>query len=435
MRFFRFSNWTKFLVSLVMTMDLSFAEENATGRYEALETLARAMYHLETMYVEPEKTEISKMVDDALEGIISKLDPHTVRMPKRAYKQLTIDTKGKFGGIGIVVSSEDKKLMIVSPIEDSPASRAGIRAGDEIIAIDDTPLSEIDQQQAVEMMLGAPGSIIKLQIKRKESPEPINYSLKREIIKIKSIKSISLGDSILYVRIANFQENTAQEMEKILSENPSLQGMILDLRDNPGGLLDQSVKIVDLFVDSGLIVSTVGRNKKHIDREFAKMKKTYNNFPMVVLVNGGTASASEIVAGALQDHERALIMGTSTFGKGSVQTLVTLPDGSGLKLTVARYYTPKDRSIQAKGIEPDIYVPSKLAPQGHDRTKEADLEGHIVGGDLSDLSQKSNMLSAVKQWPNTFQGDHQLITGFTYIKSWAAFNKSKFNTETARLSK
>lgn len=405
-------------------------------RYMPLETLARGLFFLETMYVDEKRVEMDAMVTNALRGVIEKLDPHTVLMPKKAFEQLTIDTQGKFGGVGIIVSQENGRLIVVSPIEDTPAYTAGIKSGDEIIAIDDTPLAKMKNQDAVDFMRGEPGSTLKLTIKREGVKELKEFELVREIIKVKSVREQSLGNGVHYVRISSFQENTGEELDDILKTNrPKLGGLVLDLRDNPGGLLDQAVRVTDLFIESGLIVSTVGRDRSRIEREFASKRGTYLGFPVVVLVNGGSASASEIVAGALQDHERALILGTTTFGKGSVQTLVSLPDGSGLKLTVARYYTPKDRSIQAKGITPDLVVPLKKplragrssnAPQGQqaapqpDREgrKEVDLEGHITSDDLSDLSKEGDLGEVVKKWPEPMRGDNQLMAAFSYLKSW-----------------
>jgi carboxyl-terminal processing protease len=241
-----------------------------------------------------------------------------------------------------------------------------------------------------------------------------------------------LGDSTLYARISSFQENTADELEGIIQKNdPSkIKGMILDLRDNPGGLLDQAVAVTDLFIESGIIVSTVGRDKDKVEREFARKRGTIATFPMVVLVNGGSASASEIVAGALQDHERALLVGTTTFGKGSVQTLLSLPDGSGLKLTVARYYTPKDRSIQAKGIRPDVVVTDKNSVErenGGETRKESDLKGHIESADLSDIAANQGITKAIRNWPEAMQKDVQLTTGFTYLKSYSMFQRRSMN--------
>lgn len=405
-------------------------------RYLPLETLARGLFYLESMYFDEKRVEMDTMVNNALKGVIEKLDPHTVLMPKKAFDQLTIDTQGKFGGVGIIVSQENGKLIVVSPIEDTPAYNAGVKSGDEIVAIDGTPISKMKNQDAVEFMRGEPGSTLKLTIKRSGLKDLKNFELVREIIKVKSVRHLALGQRIHYVRIASFQENTGDELEDLIKANlTDMDALVLDLRDNPGGLLDQAVRVADLFIESGLIVSTVGRDRSRIEREFATKRGTYLGFPVVTLVNGGSASASEIVAGALQDHERAVIMGTTTFGKGSVQTLVSLPDGSGLKLTVARYYTPKDRSIQAKGIAPDILVPLKkpdkttpsndsknpsdqTPPNDRQNRKEADLEGHITGDDLSDISQTNDIASIVKKWPEPMQNDNQLLAAFSYLKSW-----------------
>ncbi len=396
--------------------------------YQPLETLARGLFYLETMYVDETKVKADEMATMALRGIIDKLDPHTVLMPKKAFEQLTSDTQGKFGGVGIIVSQEKGKLIVVSPIEDTPAFTAGLKSGDEIIAIDGTPLSKLKQTEAVDLMRGEPGSVLKITIKREGSDEPLDFSLTREIIKVKSVRSSTLGKGIAYARVASFQENTAEELLQEIKKVPNLRGLILDLRDNPGGLLDQAVRVCDMFIESGLIVSTVGRDKSRIEREFATKRGTLPNFPLVILVNGGSASASEIVAGALQDHDRALVMGTTTFGKGSVQTLISLPDGSGLKLTVARYYTPKDRSIQAKGIAPDIVVPFKTRAQTPEKKsndpnqrKEKDLAGHITGDDLSDLAKETDISQTVRTWPEGLRADNQLITAFTYLRSWSKF--------------
>jgi carboxyl-terminal processing protease len=401
-------------------------------RYKALETFARGMYYLESLYVDPDKVKQDKMVTYALKGIVEELDPHTMLLPKRAFKQLTSDTQGKFGGVGIIVSQERGKLIIVSPIEDTPAHRAGIKSGDEIISIDNQELGNLKNPEAVDRMKGEPGSKVKLGIKRQGEVKTLNFELVREIIKVRSVREQDLGNGIYQARVTSFQENTATELHDILVKRKSdMKGMILDLRDNPGGLLDQAVKVVDFFVESGIIVSTVGRDPKRVEREYAHKRDTFTDFPVVLLVNGGSASASEIVAGALQDHERALVIGTTTFGKGSVQTLVSLPDGSGLKLTVARYYTPKDRSIQAKGIEPDIVVPRKLQNLDKDDVtednpnprKEVDLDRHMVSNDLSDIANQQGILKSAKSWPEPLRNDNQLVTAYTYLKGWDIMKK------------
>jgi carboxyl-terminal processing protease len=405
----------------------SDTSDETSNRYRSLETLARGLFYLETMYVDPEKVKESDMAPNALKGVIDHLDPHTMLMPAKAFEQMNIDTHGKFGGVGIIVSQERGKIIVVSPIEDTPAHRAGIRAGDEIIEIDDQPVSKLKSPDAVDRMKGDPGSVLKLTITRKDTKDPIKFKLTREIVKVKSVRGQLLENTTLYARITSFQENTAEELETLIQKHDpaKLTGMILDLRDNPGGLLDQAVAVADLFIDSGIIVSTVGREKDKVEREFARKRGTIASFPVVVLVNGGSASASEIVAGALQDHERALLVGTTTFGKGSVQTLISLPDGSGLKLTVARYYTPKDRSIQAKGIRPDVYITDRNSQERADAEsrKESDLKGHIESADLSDLASNQGVAKALRQWPEAMQKDIQLTTGFTYLKSYAMFQR------------
>lgn len=392
-------------------------------RYQSLETFAKALYYLETLYVDPDKVKPELTIQHALGGIVSSLDPHTVLMPKKAFEQLTQDTRGKFGGVGIIVSQERGRLIIISPIEDTPAMKAGIKSGDEIIKIDGVSLSTLEGKDAVDMMRGEPGSTLNLSIRRKNQKELLEFSLERKIIKVRSVRGMALSPDIFYVRITSFQEDTSEQLQSLLQKNKEqIKGMILDLRDNPGGLLDQSVKVVDTFIESGLIVSTVGRDPDQVEREFAHKKDSFYGFPMVVLVNEGSASASEIVAGALQDHQRALILGTRSFGKGSVQTLVSLPDGSGLKLTVARYFTPNDRSIQAKGINPDVIVEKSKDSLTDDKHKrESDLSRHIEGKNLSNLGEQSGILALIKTWAEPLQKDHQLVTAFTYVKGWTIF--------------
>ncbi|MCX6125255.1 MAG: S41 family peptidase [Proteobacteria bacterium] len=388
--------------------------DDGSDNYKSLETLARGLFYLESMYVDPDKVQEREMVHNALKGVVDKLDPHTMFMPAKAFEQMTADTQGKFGGVGIIVSEERGKIIVVSPIEDTPAAKGGVKAGDEIIEIDDTPIAKIKATDPVDRMRGDPGSAMKLTVRRNGVPDLIRFKLIREIIKVKSVRSEILDEGVVYARISSFQENTGEELEAVLSKNATnLKGMILDLRDNPGGLLDQAVSVSDLFVESGIIVSTVGRDRAKVEREFARKRGTFSNFPMVVLVNGGSASASEIVAGCLQDHERALIVGTTSFGKGSVQTLMSLPDGSGIKITVARYYTPKDRSIQAKGIAPDIVVAEKTpaeltGAQPAVVRKESDLKGHIESNDLSEISSTQSISAAIRKWSDPMQKDHTI---------------------------
>ena len=420
---------SRLLLLKCMFLDVSFAKNlvEMNHRYSSFGTFAKAVYILESMYVDPEKVTPEQTIQHALEGVIANLDPHTVLMPKKAFEQLTIDTRGKFGGVGIIVSHERDKLIIISPIEGTPAMEAGIEAGDEIISIDDQLISSLAGQDAVDLMRGEPGSKIKLEIRRKEVKDTLIFEMKRDIIKVRSVRSFELSDDILYVRITSFQEDTSIELQKILKKyGKKIKGLILDLRDNPGGLLDQSILVSDSFIESGLIVSTVGRDPDRIEREFAHKKNTFINFPMIVLINEGSASASEIVAGALQDHQRALIVGTKSFGKGSVQTIISLPDGSGLKLTVAKYYTPNDRSIQAKGIEPDIIVHKKKdRVSGEKKTRESDLDRHIESSNLSNFVKQSHPSDKMNKWPKSMRSDYQLEIAYVYIKGWSNFSKMR----------
>lgn len=430
---FQFQNFAALIALMMCLSNLvtnpSFAApekddpSEVENKYRALETFARGIFLLENMYVDPSKVKQEDMVINALKGIVQHLDPHTMVMPRSDFNQFTMDTQGKFGGVGIIVSQERGKLIVVSPIEDTPAFKAGVLSGDEIVAIDGETIEELKGTRAVEKMRGKPGSEIVLTILREGEKETREFKLKREVIKVASVRSRDLGDDIIYVRVTSFQENTTDELLKALEKYKVRKGVILDLRDNPGGLLDQAVRMVDMFIDSGVIVSTVGRDRNRVEREFAHKRNTFSGFPMVVLVNGGSASASEIVAGALQDHQRALILGTTTFGKGSVQTLVSLPDGSGMKLTVARYFTPNDRSIQAKGITPDVVVLKSTAEPSKDLRKEADLDGHISSQDLSDFSKQKGLMKQVEKWPKPFREDIQLVSGYTYVKSWSIFQK------------
>lgn len=403
-------------------------------RYKALETLARGLYFVETMYVDPKVVDPEVLVQRALKGVTSGLDPHTTIMPKKAYEQLSIDTKGKFGGVGVIVSYEKNKIKVIAPMEGSPAWEAGIRSGDIITSIDGKKVEDINGEEALERMKGEVGTTLLLTIKRANEAKDLQFKLVRKFIKVASTRGQLLSDTIGYARISSFQEDSSENLEKILNSFKQLDGLVLDLRDNPGGLLDQAVKVSDLFLESGVIVSTVGRDPQKIEREFAHKNGTFPNFPIVVLVNGGSASASEIVAGALQDHKRALIMGSKTFGKGSVQTLISLPNGSGLKLTIARYYTPLDRSIQAIGITPDIAIDisSEAAqePQVKDakpgkRRKEADLEGHISSGDLSEIAKDSGISSEIKNWPDAMKEDTEIKTAFSYLKGFKMFSPAK----------
>ncbi len=360
--------------------DLSAKSENS---YEELKIFSDVIELIEREYVD--EVDTKDLIQKAIQGMVQSLDPHSALLPLDAFEDLQIDTKGKFTGIGIHITMQDGFVTVISPIEDTPAYNAGIKARDRIIKVDGQ--SAKDLREAVKMMRGPKGTKVKVTILREGVKKPLEFELTRDVIPIQSVKSIPVEPGYGYIRLSNFTGTTTNEMEKALDKlehaEVPLKGLILDLRNNGGGLLNQSIKVSDLFIDEGNILSIKGRNPKNTKVFKASPSTVKRNYPLVVLINGGTASASEIVAGALQDHKRALILGTTSFGKGSVQTVETLRDGSGLKLTIARYYTPNDRSIQAKGIEPDIYLryrtldPSEAAAKDESLLKEKDLENHL----------------------------------------------------------
>ena len=351
--------------------------------YEGLKLFSDVIELIQREYVD--EVDAKDLINKAIQGMVQSLDPHSSLMPPDAYEDLQIDTKGKFTGIGIHITMRDGFVTVISPIEDTPAYKAGIEAGDRIIKVDGQLAKDL--REAVRMMRGPRGSKVTVTIMRNGIKKPLEFELTRDEIPILSVKSISLKPGYGYVRISNFTGTTTQEFEKALekleSSPPPMKGLVLDLRNNGGGLLNQAISVSDIFLDKGQILSIKGRDKKNTKVFNATPSAVQRNYPIVVLINGGTASASEIVAGALQDHKRALVLGTTSFGKGSVQTVENLRDGSGLKLTIARYYTPSGRSIQAKGIEPDIALKFKrteaedTAEKDEMSFKEKDLENHL----------------------------------------------------------
>jgi carboxyl-terminal processing protease len=327
--------------------------------YQQLETFANVLAIVQKNYVEPVSTK--QLIDGAITGMLASLDPHSAYLTPELYRDLEVETRGSFGGLGIEITIKNGVLTVVAPIEDTPAYRAGIKAGDQIIKINNDFTKDMTLTEAVKRMRGPRGSKIKLTIHRTGVPELFTVSMERDVIKIQSVKSKELKDGYSYLRITTFQEGTDEGVAKALDQfrkdgHGKIKGLVLDLRDNPGGLLNQAVKVCDEFLDGGMIVYTQGRLENQQQKYFAHKKKDFEDYPMVVLVNGGSASASEIVAGALQDQKRAVIVGTQTFGKGSVQTILPLDDQSALRLTTARYFTPNGRSIQAVGITPDVEV-------------------------------------------------------------------------------
>ena len=332
----------------------------AVGRqdYESLEAFSNILSIVKKNYVE--EVDTKNLVNGAINGMLSSLDPHSAYLTPELYKELQSDTQGRFGGLGIEITVKDGILTVVSPIEDTPAAKAGIKPGDQIFKIEQDFTKDMSLVDAVKRMRGLKGTKINLTIKREGVSDLLDFTLVRDVIRVQSVRSRTLEPGYGYIRLAQFQERSDRDMqkalEKLAAEKNGIKGLVLDLRNNPGGLLTQAVRVSDMFLDSGLIVYTEGRIEAQRQKYFAQKDGTWLDFPMVVLVNGGSASASEIVAGALQDHKRAVVLGTKTFGKGSVQTILPLDDNSALRLTTARYFTPNGRSIQATGIVPDIIL-------------------------------------------------------------------------------
>ena len=351
--------------------------------YEELRLFTSVLNTVEKDYVEPVNTK--KLVYDALKGMINSLDPHSGFMTPDEYKDLQVSTQGEFGGVGMTITLKEGILTVIAPIEGTPAAKAGIKSGDKIILIDNKPTRDMTLEQDLNMIRGPSGTQVKITILRKGLKEPKVFVLTREVIKIKSVRYAVLDGHYAYIRLIQFQETTSSELKKALrvlhrETGNNIEGLILDLRNNPGGLLNQAVDVASSFIKSGLIVYTKGRLPDQQLKFNADGRDVEPDYPMVVLINGGTASASEIVAGALQDHKRAIIVGTPSFGKGSVQTIIPLDDGSALRLTTALYYTPNGKSIQAEGIQPTITMHEEKfveEPSNIFGLKEKDLSGHF----------------------------------------------------------
>ena len=371
------------------------AEQTSAGSetlpLDELRAFTEVFARIKNDYVEP--VDDRKLLEEAIRGMLAGLDPHSAYLDKESYDELQEGTTGEFGGLGIEVGTEEGFIKVISPIDDTPAQKAGIKAGDLIIKLDDTPVKGISLNDAVKLMRGKPGTTIKLTIIRNGEEKPLEFTLTRAVIKLASVRIKTLDPGYGYVRISNFQANTGPDLRKELDKlkqenNNNLKGIVLDLRNNPGGVLNAAVDVADMFIDKGLIVYTEGRVKDSQLKFNAKPGDLIDDkVPMIVLVNGGSASASEIVAGALQDHKRAVIMGQKTFGKGSVQTILPMSNGTAIKLTTARYFTPSGRSIQASGIVPDITTDVLKLEKVEDtaeQIKESDLSGHLENGQLKD---------------------------------------------------
>ena len=408
----------------------------AKETYENIELFTNVLALVQKNYVDPVTTK--QLMDGAITGMLAALDPHSAYLPPDLYKELQVDTRGSFGGLGIEITTRNNVLTVVSPIEDTPAYRAGVKPGDQIIKIQDEFTKDMPLVEAVKKMRGPKGTKIHLTLRREGVPNLIEHTLTREVIKIQSVKSRMLDKGYGYVRITQFQERTDDDLQRALSnldrENGgAITGLVLDLRNNPGGLLTQAVKVADEFVDSGLVVYTDGRLEGQKQKYFAHKAGSHTEFPMIVLVNGGSASASEIVAGCLQDHKRALVLGTQSFGKGSVQTILPLDESAAIRLTTARYYTPNGRSIQATGITPDVIVETAALTQAKAEggssfpaIREENLPRHFEqkgkpapGNGVKSIEEEPENVPSVHE--GELGKDPQLDRALELLKSWNVF--------------
>jgi len=417
------------VVTIVVTFALTAAlivkwpigSVNAENSYEELKTFTEVMTLIKKNYVDEVKTK--DLIVSAIKGMVSSLDPHSGYMTPDSFKELQVETKGEFGGLGIQIGIKDSVLTVIAPIEDTPAYKAGIKAGDKIVKIAGESTKNMDIEKAVTKMRGPKGSPIVLSIFREGWKEPKDFTIVRDIIKIKSVKPKMIETSIGYIKLTQFQESTANDLSSALAglKKDGMTSIILDLRNDPGGLLNSAVDVAEQFLPpKQLVVYIKGRAGDKIEYFTEGDKPYYNQIPMVVLVNQGSASASEIVAGALKDWKRAIIIGTQTFGKGSVQSLIPLSDGSGLRLTTAKYYTPNGTSIQNVGIAPDIVV--KLTPSegqvNHTVIRERDLEGHLKNETVKEETEEKETTAPFEVEE---KDDSQLQRAVDTLKTWKVF--------------
>ena len=405
----------KILVILIISVAL-FAKESKQSRLAAYEKFVKVVNMIEAYYVDELNT--TTIINKALKGLLPELDAHSSYLDKKAYKELKIQTNGEFGGLGIVVGMKNGVLTVISPIDDTPAAKAGLKAGDVILKINDKATLDMSLDEAVNLMRGKPGTKITLTIVRK-GQKPFKVTITRAIIKIKSVKEKNIKDypQIAYIRISSFDKNVVSSLKKILPKlkKEGKKGIIIDLRNNPGGLLNQAVGVLDLFIDKGTLVSQKGRISSENYTYYAHKSGTYKDIPIVILVNGGSASASEIVSGSMQDHKRAIVVGESTFGKGSVQAILPVTKNEALRLTVARYYLPSGRTIQAKGVKPDVIVhPGKIKLENEGiLIKEKDLKNHLKA-ELNQIEHKKT--NNAKNQLDT-KNDLQLKIGADILKA------------------
>ncbi|MDY6973265.1 MAG: S41 family peptidase [Thermodesulfobacteriota bacterium] len=401
--------------------------------YKNIEVFTDVLRQVERNYVEPQDPQ--ELIYGAIKGMIRSLDPHSSFMTKEEHGELILETKGSFMGIGIEITIRDNILTVVSPIEGTPADKAGIRAGDKIIKIETQSTKDMTMMEAVKKIRGPKGTRVELTIAREGMEKPLEFSITRDVIPLISVRHHFLTPEIGYVRISNFQSNTKKELSsalEALEKDGKPKGLILDLRNNPGGLLSQSIEVADIFLSSGSIVSTKGRNTSQNIKATAHENQKSRDYPIIALINGGSASAAEIVAGALQDNKRAIILGTRSFGKGSVQTIFSLADGSGLRLTTARYYTPNGKSIQLSGITPDIelaFVPPSNEKEElpHRFTREEDLEGHMPLENRESADDEPET-EKDKQVEVLLGKDNQVRHALQLLQTWSVFSRIKADT-------
>jgi carboxyl-terminal processing protease len=402
------------------------AARDPAGPYRKLDVFSHVLSLIENNYVEP--VDEAKLVYGAIDGMIHTLDPHSSFMDPRSYAALKEETEGEYGGIGLELATRGDDVVVVAPIDDTPASRAGFQPGDRLIEIDGRAVRGWRETEAVRALVGPPGTKVTVKAHRAAWAEPRTFTLVRDVIRLVSVEGRLFDRKLAYVKIKTFQDRTDVYLRKSLESlrmeaGGQLAGLVLDLRHNPGGLLDQAVKVADRFLDGGVIVTTKGRSGKNVEVERAHPKSGEPRYPVIVLVDGGTASASEIVAGALQDSGRAVVVGTRTFGKGSVQTVIELEDGSGLKLTIARYYTPSGRSIQERGITPDLWV--KASASDDDAPREQNLPGHFKSEEEAAISSAPLQPPAPQPpAPDDPQDDPQLKVALDTLRTWAVFKRT-----------
>jgi carboxyl-terminal processing protease len=434
----RFGNFKIILLSVsifLVGVTIGLSQSNkmpalSSSIYDELKLFTDILSHIQKDYVE--ETKSKDLIYGAIKGMLETLDPHSGFMPPETYKEMQAETRGRFEGLGLEITMKDGILTVVAPIEDTPAFKAGLLAGDQIVKIDGEWTKSLTLMDSVKKMRGPKGSQVTITIMREGLTKPRDFTLTRDVIPVRSVRHELLDKQYGYIRISQFQEKTDSEFDKAMKSleeesKGSLKGLVLDLRNNPGGLLDQAVKISDRFIDSGIIVSIDGKKEDQKQKFPAHAQGTLPRYPLVVLVNGGSASGSEIVAGALQDHHRGIILGTQTFGKGSVQTIFSLKDGSGLRLTTARYFTPSGRSIQAKGIMPDVVVnlvrpeeEKEKEPAVFKMPSEKDLERHLETEKVAPKEKEKNKKEEGKDEKKK-PADNQLDRALELLKSWDVF--------------